>query len=324
MKQRIEVSALCKIGQGIERPETILVDRAGRVYASDKSSAVAELLSNGGLRRMGSAGGDPNGIAMDSAGRFLIANHGLGKLQRLHPETGRIDLLLEDVADGYPIKWINYVLVDLSGGIWVSVSTATDDPSEAIANGVSDGFILHIEPDGTNARVVADGIGTPNCMALDRQGRYIYVVRTLAADVVRFEIIGKNLKGEEEYSPPPAKPSAEQFRKGLLSQEGLDENIRRAVDLGAAKGSPFADGCAFDADGNLWVTFIFTNSVMAVTPDRELIRVIDDPTGEIMVSPTSIAWGGDDLRNVYIGSTVSRYVVQGRSSVAGMPMIHQR
>ncbi len=40
--------------------------------------------------------------------------------------------------------------------------------------------------------------------------------------------------------------------------------------------------------------------------------------------PTSIAWGGQDMRDIYIGSIATPYVLKGRSSVAGMPMVHQR
>lgn len=44
----------------------------------------------------------------------------------------------------------------------------------------------------------------------------------------------------------------------------------------------------------------------------------------LLNAPTSIAWGGEDMRNVYIGSMSTPYVLKGRSSVPGMPMIHQR
>jgi hypothetical protein len=74
------------------------------------------------------------------------------------------------------------------------------------------------------------------------------------------------------------------------------------------------------------VTLLLTNSIVAVTPNREVIPIIlgADHDGEIMVGPTSIAWGGADGRDVYIGSLANPYLVQGRSSVAGMPMIHQQ
>jgi hypothetical protein len=40
--------------------------------------------------------------------------------------------------------------------------------------------------------------------------------------------------------------------------------------------------------------------------------------------PTSVAWGGPDMRDVYFGCLARPYLVKGRSSVPGMPMVHQR
>ena len=326
MRKTIELSDFRKVGVGVERPETVLVDSAGCVYCSDKKSGIAEVLPDGGLRRMGRAGGDPNGIAMDSSGRFLIANHGFGLLQRLEPETGEIETLLADVVDGYPIKWINYVLVDRSGTMWVSVSTATDDPIETVVGGVSDGFIVRLNADGSGAEVVAGRIATPNCMALDEQGKYLYVVRTVPADIVRFEIKFNQLGPEEQFSPQLGRYPSAPSGVGLDGGQSLDKSDSRMLDLAAAAGTPFADGCAFDGDGNLWVTLLLTNNIVAVTPSREVIPIIlgTDHDREIMVGPTSIAWGGADGRDVYIGSLVNSYLVQGRSSVPGMPMIHQQ
>ena len=123
----IEVTDLVPIGRGIERPEQVLVTSDGRVFASDKGSAVAELLGENDIRRIGNAGGDPNGIAIDNRGHFLIANFGSGVLQELDPISGEITTLLSGDVNGHPLKWLNYVLVDSSGALWCSVSTATED-----------------------------------------------------------------------------------------------------------------------------------------------------------------------------------------------------
>ncbi len=52
--------------------------------------------------------------------------------------------------------------------------------------------------------------------------------------------------------------------------------------------------------------------------------VLDDPDGAALQGPTSIAWGGADMRDVYIGSILTPHVLKGRSSVPGLPMDHQR
>lgn len=85
-----------------------------------------------------------------------------------------------------------------------------------------------------------------------------------------------------------------------------------------------ADGCAFDAEGNLWVTLVVANRIVAISPDGLAQTVLEDPDGTLLSAPTSIAWGGPDMRDVYIGSIATPHVLKGRSSVPGLPLVHQR
>ena len=80
--------------------------------------------------------------------------------------------------------------MDSVGALWCSVSTLADDLVDTIARGTADGFIFRVAPDRQSAQVVADAVSFPNCMALDRDETHLYVVRTVAADVVRFPIRG--------------------------------------------------------------------------------------------------------------------------------------
>ena len=86
----LEVTDLAPVGHGVERPEHVVVTSDGRLFASDKASAVAEILGENSIRRIGNAGGD-------------------------------ITPLLRGEVDGQPLKWLNYS----SGALWHSVSTAT-------------------------------------------------------------------------------------------------------------------------------------------------------------------------------------------------------
>jgi gluconolactonase len=311
----LQISHLQAIGRGIERPEQVLVARDGRVYASDKGSAVARVHPDGGLDRIGHAGGDPNGIALTGAGRFLIANFGLGALQELDPEQGTVRTLTGDAVEGRSLQWLNYVLVDVSGALWASVCTVNPDLVHTIAHGTADGYIFRMDAPGSTARVVADGVGFPNCMALDEREEYLYVVRTLMADVVRFPIHGVRLGEAEQFGPPLG---------GRRADEYGDHAAALLADRSVTRRWGMADGCAFDAEGNLWVTLARANALVALTPQRQRVPIAEDPEGALITGPTSVAWGGADMRDVYIGSLEAAYIVRGRSTVAGMPMVHQR
>ncbi len=309
----IEVTDLVAIGHGIERPEHVAVTSDGRVFASDRGSAVAEILGEEEIRRIGNAGGEPNGIAIDHRGHFLIANWGSGVLQDLDPGSGEITPVVSGEVRGRPLKWLNYVLVDSSGALWCSVSTAADDLLDTIARGTADGYIFRVAPDRSSTAVVASGVQFPNCMALDGDEDYLYVARTLAADAVRFPIVGESLGAQEQFGPALGARRPDEFGPDAAALLG---------DAGPRWG--MADGCALDAQGNLWVTLVLANKIVAITPEGHVTVVIEDPEGKVLSAPTSVAWGGADMRDVYIGSIAMPYVLKGRSSVPGMPMVHQR
>jgi sugar lactone lactonase YvrE len=311
----IGVTGLRAVGRGVDRPEQVVVAGDGRVFASDKASAVAELIDENTVRRIGQAGGEPNGIALDRDGHFLIANFGLGVLQDLDPVTGAITAVLGGQLDGRPLRWLNFVLVDSVGALWCSVSTMADDLIDTIARGTADGFIFRVAPDRQSAQVVADAVGFPNCMALDRDEDYLYVVRTVAADVVRFPILGETLAPPERFGPSLGGRRPDEF--------GPDHG-RLLADPQVSRRWGMADGCAFDADGNLWVTLVLANRIVAISPDGRTTVVVEDSDGALLSGPTSIAWGGQDMCDVYIGSILTPYVLKGRSSVPGLPMVHQR
>jgi sugar lactone lactonase YvrE len=311
----IEVTDLVPIGHGVERPEQVIVTSDGRVFASDRRSAVAEILGENDIRRIGNAGGEPNGIAVDHRGHFLIANFGSGVLQDLDPDSGDITPVVSDEVDGHPLKWLNYVLADSSGALWCSVSTAADDLLDTITRGTADGYIFRVAPDRSSAAVVASDVQFPNCMALDRDEGYLYVARTLAADAVRFPIVGESLGEQEQFGPALGTRRADEFGADAAALLGDPETGRRWG---------MADGCALDAHGNLWLTLVLANRIVAITPEGHTTVVVEDPEGKLVNAPTSVAWGGADMRDVYIGSIATPYVLKGRSSVPGMPMVHQR
>ncbi|HVV30356.1 MAG TPA: SMP-30/gluconolactonase/LRE family protein [Mycobacteriales bacterium] len=318
MAPDIRVTDLVSVGHGLDRPEHVMVTRDGRLLASDKSSAIGEVSPDGTLRRIGAAGGEPNGFAVTATGSHaLVANFGHGLLQQVDLQSGAITVLARDEAAGHSIRWINFALVDSAGAIWASVCTQNDDLQDTIRSGRADGLIVRFDPDGSNPAVVAQDVNFPNCMALDRDEQHLYVVRTVAADVVRYPIGADRctLGPQQAYGPPLGERRPDEFGAQAAALMA-DPAVTRRWGM--------ADGCGFDAAGNLWVTLVFPNRVVAITPEGQAVTVLEDPDGALLKSPTSVAWGGPDLRDVYIGSLASPYVVKGRSSVPGMPMVHQR
>ncbi len=303
----IPLASLRKVGVGLKRPEDVVVGRDGRVWASDQASACAEVLHDGGLRRVGDAGGAPNGINMDAGGRIVIANFGLGTapagpLQRLDTVTGRVEVLCDEV-DGRRLVASNYPIVDSQGDIWCSHSTWDRDRAD---QGLADGFVYRVRPDG-RAETMADGFQFANGLALDAGETHLYVCQSIGRNVVRLPIRrDRSLGPVEPYGPVLGEPA---FPRATPAERAR---------FGAT------DGCGFDQDGNLWVTLVVANRIVAITPSREVVEVLHDPTGALMRWPTNVSWGGADLRDLYIGTIRNDYILHARSPVPGLPLVHQR
>jgi len=302
-----------KVGVGVKRPEDVVVARDGTVWISDQASACARVRADGTIERVGRAGGAPNGINLDLDGRVVIANFGgpedgAGPLQRLDPRSGEVEVLCAEIG-GRNLFGANYPLVDSKGRIWCSHSTF--GRVDAAFDGQHDGLVFRYDPDGT-VTVVAEGIRFANGIAFDADEKHLYVCETSACDVVRLPVLADGRLGAAtRYGP----------QLGFTHKEVQD---RRPLTLELRSQLGATDGCGFDQDGNLWVTLVLANRIVAITPDGTVVTMLSDPEGKIMQRPTNVSWGGHDLRDLYIGSVVSDYVVHVRSPVPGMPLVHQR
>jgi gluconolactonase len=306
----IPVSALRKIGVGLQRPEDVVVSRDGHVWASDQKSACAEIRPDGTLHRVGKVDGAPNGINMDRDGRIVIANFEAGPVQRLDPRSGVVETLCAEV-EGQRLTAANYPLFDRNGNLWCANSTFAV-PWQAALDGRADGMLFRIRPDG-RAEKMADGLRFANGLALDADESHIYVCETAGCDVMRYRLRADGSLGPaERYGPVLGEPWPARSDMSVLA----DPTATARLGL--------TDGCGFDVEGNLWVTLVAANRVIAITPRGEVVAVIEDPTGEVMRQPTNVSWGGADMRDLYIGSITNDYVVHARSPVAGLRLFHQR
>ncbi|GAA6154968.1 SMP-30/gluconolactonase/LRE family protein [Pyruvatibacter sp. HU-CL02332] len=311
----IETRDMEKIGLGIARCEDVVVSKDGKVWASDQASACAEILPDGSLRRVGKAGGAPNGINMDAQGRIIIANFGVyegedGPLQRLDVDTGEIESLASEI-DGQTLTACNYPIVAKDGTIYCTHSTWANPWPKAL-DGRTDGFVFRVTPDGAVEKL-ADGLKFANGCCLDEDESHLYVCQTAGGNVVRYPVLADGRLGaREDYGPV----------LGTFPTAQADpDNLPTPADMADW---PYTDGNGFDVEGNLWVTLPAANKVVAITPQREVVTIAHDPTGEVLNDPTNVTWGGADMKDVYFGSIGTDYVIKARSPVAGMKLIHQR
>ncbi|HET6470860.1 MAG TPA: SMP-30/gluconolactonase/LRE family protein [Pseudomonadales bacterium] len=309
----IDLSTAVVVGRGVKRPEDVAIATDGTVWLSDERSACARVEANGALTRVGKAGGAPNGINLDRRGRVVIANFGgptdgYGPLQRLDPQTGIVETLVGAIG-GRKLFGANYPLVDSKDRIWCSHSTW--GPVDAAFRDLNDGLIFRYDPDGS-VHVLAEGIAFANGIALDYDEHNLYVCETTGCDVLRYPIDSDGSLGE----PVRHGPKLGLSQREVQHLRPLQPQVRSQLGM--------TDGCGFDQDGNLWVTLVMANKVIAITPAGDVVTMLADPDGRTMRNPTNVSWGGKDLRDLYIGSIATDYVVKVRSPIPGMPLVHQR
>ncbi len=303
------------VGQGLRRPECVLCTRNGAVFFADGRGGVSRIAADGTQQSFLAAGREilPNGIALQADGTFLIANLGdEGGLFRLRRDGALEDLVRS--VDGVDLPPCNYVTTDDAGRIWLTVSTRKVPRALAYRPDAADGFIVLI--DGGGARIVADGLGYTNEVGLDGTGGWLYVNETFGRRLSRFKVAADgSLSGKETVTS---------FGHGT-----------------------FPDGLTLDAEGGVWITAVVSNRVIRVAPDGSQHLVVEDFDGEFVDAAerayaagemgrvhldtvksrklrnvSSLAFGGEDLRTVYLGCLLGDRLATFRSPVAGLPPVH--
>lgn len=327
---RVDRSAISMVGSDLRRPECVLAERNGTLWAADARGGVMMISPDGGQKLIAKSVNDqfdaagnledrfmtgtlPNGLAFDSKGNILIANFGTDVLEVMardgHTKT------VFDRVDGLPIGKVNFVLRDSRDRVWVTVSTRMNPWLSALRPDVADGYIVLVEKGVP--RVVATDIAFSNEVRLDAKEERLYVVESTGRHVSRFRIQNNgSLTNREIFGPSDLAPG-------------------------------FPDGCAFDSYGNLWVAMVMSDELIAITPDGDVLRLLEDGdpainaeleanykkgslTPELLgrahgtIAPwlASVTFGGPDLKTVYLGSLMGTSLPSFRSPIAGQPMAH--
>lgn len=276
------------VADGLSRPESVLAERSGTLWVSDNRCGVTRIDITGQQTRIGRMGGNPNGLAMAKDGSLFVANVIDGALYRLQ-RNGACETVI-DRFDGRPLGAVNFVLRD-ADRLWLSVSTWSPPVDGRVHPKVADGYILRIE--NGRATMAADGFLHTNELRIDRQRRFLYVAETRRGRVLRLPL------GQDGALGPPAPFGPDPIFPGA-----------------------HPDGLAFDADGNLWLTEVTRNGIHVIAPDGACHCVFEDPEGKVLLFPSSLAFGGVDLRTVYIGSVRMTRLARFTAAVAGEPPAH--
>lgn len=318
------------VGEDLQRPECVLAEPDGTLWSADGRGGVMRIDPDGeqqlvaqtvaapgheagSVERAVLEGTMPNGLAFARDGSFVIANFGTDAVERMTRE-GDTTTLLTDI-DGRPLGKANFVLADSRGRMWLTVHTRLNPWTRCVDGKTPDGYIALLDLEG-GARIVAEGFVGTNEIRFDAGEEWLYVVESNARHISRLRVADD----------------------GSLS----DREIYGPTDLG---GVP--DGFAFDQAENLWITLVNADRLIALTPQGEVLTLLDDGDragaarfdaaffagqmtaealgagrGTLAPMMASVTFGGDDLRTVYLGSLMGNRLPTFRSPVPGLPLAH--
>jgi sugar lactone lactonase YvrE len=144
------------------------------------------------------------------------------------------------------------------------------------------GAIVVIDPDGATSRVPTRPLAFANGIAIDETT--LWIIESAAPCV------------------------------SAMALEGGD--LERVIDLERC----VPDGLAFDADGGLLISCYQPNQLWRWTEGLGLELIFDEWTGELILSPTNVAFYGEDLDRLVLASLCGHDVVTVALEHRGSPV----
>lgn len=291
-------------GRDLHRPECVHCTAQGDVFVSDWRGGVTRIRSDGSQQLFkGDRAVKTNGFAILPDRSFLLAHLGDddGGVFRLASD-GALSVFLDDLPP------TNFVHAH-GDTVYVTVSTRLVPRTLARKPGYADGFIVCVDRRGT--RVVAEGLGYTNECKVDPTRKWLYVNETFGKRLSRFAL----------------RPDGDLGARETVAEFGA---------------GTFPDGLDYDAEGGVWITSVFSNRLMRIAPGGEQRVLLEDndsrfvarieeqfARGELVrdVHPevpaklirnlSSSAFGGEDLRTLYLGCLQDSRIYRMPSPVAG-------
>jgi gluconolactonase len=193
-----------------------------------------------------------NGLVFDAQERLIMCEGVAGRLTRLDPKSGEVEVLAEKFND-FPLAAPNDACLDAKGRIYFSSRPGAADASKGNVNAV-----YRLDPDGKLTQLLAyPKIHMPNGLDISPDGKTLYIVES-----------------------HPEADHHRDLRAFDLADDGTVSNERVLIDFHPGRSG---DGLCFDAAGNLYVAAGLhkTRNTSETLSTRPGIHVIS-PAGKLL------------------------------------------
>jgi gluconolactonase len=258
-------------------------------------------LDRGGQVRTYRAGAGTNGLLFDAKGRLLACEPKLRRVTRTELD-GKITVLAERY-EGKRFNEPNDLTVDSQGRIYFSDPCygPRDHLEIRDEKGRTVEGVYRIDPDGKVSRVIGREVERANGVLVSADDRYLYVA----------DNNNNNVNGARKL-----------WRFDLHKDGSVDLASRKLIyDWGTGRGP---DGVKQDRQGRLYVAAGLNKpnppfepdperkgGIYVLSPDGKLLAFLPVPRDEV----TNCAFGGDDLKTLYITAGGTLYSI--RTTMSG-------
>jgi gluconolactonase len=220
---------------------------------------------------------NPAGTYLRGDGHVLICDNKVPALLDLAPD-GKVGVVVEQF-NGKKLNSLNDLTVDRDGNVYWT------DPSGS-ARERPTGKIFRVTPTG-KVDLLADDLAFPNGLEVDPGNRYLYVIESQTAKVLRYDL------------------------------PGAGAPLGRAVVFHALGGAG-GDGCVFDAAGNLWVADFHRpdtkkGRLTVLSPEGKALAHLPIPAGQV----SNVTFGGPAHDEVFVTTGSPPGVFHAKVGVAG-------
>ena len=276
-----------------EGPEHVAAGPDGNLYVAVAGGDILRMAPDGSRRGIyANTGGRVLGFDFDADGR-LIAADAIKGLVAVGTDR-RVTVLVQQVAQGDPIRYADAVIVAADGTVYFTDATTRFSPADEggtfmasvldILEQSATGRVLAYTPSTGRTRVVAQGLSFANGIALSADGRSLLVVETGRYRVWSIDVAAADL----DVRRPDTKAHV------LLDNlPGFPDNLMRGRDgriwVGLAKprnaladrlaGHPFVRRIVLRLPRFLWPIPEPYGHIVAFTDDGRIVDDLQDPSG---------------------------------------------
>ena len=211
--------------------------------------------------------------------------------------SGRVVRTLAKSYDGKPLDGPNDVVADARGGLYFTDPQFTPEAKKSQPGRC----VYYLPPKGDLIRVIEPNVfAMPNGLVLTPDGKTLLVNNTYDSESFwNVDTDKDNFVWAYDVNPDGTLAGPRKFCELRLTPEVLDRRGR----------STSADGMTIDTQGNLYVATYF--GLQIFDAKGEFVGIVNTP-----VFPVSCAFGGDDMKTLYLAAYDKIYRI--RTNVTGL------